>query len=222
MSKLLTTSLVQLLESALNQILQQDPHLLRSLNAQASGKSLQLICCRSGLDNAPPFWQLNLIITPQRLHLHSNFSDQTQQQPDAAIRGSSRALTGLLLSDDPATALYHPELSLYGDVHLIHALHRTLNQADVRWDDLLAPALKPLIGDVALSTAAGAVNQSLTMVKQGSSSLQLSVRDFLQEESALLPTRTEARIARERLDALRLHLDRLQARTEHLRALVTN
>ena len=216
MSNLFFTGLVQLVESGLNLLLQQDPHLLRSLNAVAGGKRMRLICASS--DDTQASWQLTVLITPDKLHLYSNSEDAA----DASIRGSKKALFALLTSDDPAAALHHPELDLDGDVHLIQALHKVINNADTRWDDLLTPLLKPFVGDTGMAAGAAAVNRGAELAKANAHALQLALRDFLQEESQLLPPRSQVDASDDRLHALRLRIDRLQAKIDQLRQHVTN
>lgn len=207
---MLSAALSQMMEAGVNGLLRRDPHLLDSLNAVAAGKSLRLTCTRA---DAEPVWQLTLIITAEKVHVYSNAADHA----DACITGSPRALSALLFSDDPAAALYHPEILLSGDIHLIQSIHKTLNASDTRWDDVLAPILKPLLGDSGVSVLTNAVNASADLVRNAGKTLQLNLRDYLQEESGLLPTRIEAAAANSRLNSLRLRIDRLQARADLLK-----
>lgn len=213
-----SAALSQIIEAGLNSLLHRDAHLLSSLNKVATGKSLRLVCTRagtkqSGAESAQSLWQLTLIITPEKLHVHSNSADPV----DACIAGSSSALTALLSSDDAAAALYRPDMVLSGDIHLIQTIHNTLSASGTRWDDVLAPMLKPLLGDAGVSALATAVNASADAVRNAGQTLQVNVRDYLQEESGLLPTRVETEAANSRLDSLRLRIDRLQARADLLK-----
>lgn len=207
---MLSAALSQIIEAAVNGLLRRDPHLLDSLNAVAGGKSLQLTCLRT---DAEPVWQLTLIITAEKVHLHSNAAEQA----DACIAGSPRALSALLFSDDPAAALYHPDIVISGDIHLVQGIHKTLSASGTRWDDVLAPILKPLLGDSGVSLLTTAVNASADAVRNAGRSMQMNLRDYLQEESGLLPTRLEATAANSHLDSLRLRIDRLQARADVLK-----
>lgn len=216
MSNLLITGLVQLLENSINPLLQQDPHLLGTLNAAGSGKRLRLSCLSA--DGTTEVWQLTVFITPEKLHLFSN----NQDTAEATVRGTRKALMGLLTSEDPAAALHHPELDLEGDVHLIQRLHKAVSTTDTRWDDVLAPLLKPFIGDTGTAIGASVINTGVGLVQNSARSMQHNLKDFLQEETRLLPTRHEVGLANGRLDALRLRIDRLGARIEHLRQHVTN
>ena len=208
-----SAALSQIIEAGLNGLLRSDPHLLSSLNRVAEGKSLRLISTRHGADVGAPAWQLTLIITPEKLHVHSNSSDHA----DTCISGSPRAVAALLFSKDTAPALYHPEIVLSGDIHLIQTIHKTLTASGTRWDDVLAPMLKPLLGDSGVSVLTNAVNVSAGVVRNAGQSLQLNVRDYLQEESGLLPAHAETEDSNTRLDSLRLRIDRLHARIDLLR-----
>lgn len=218
-----SAALSQIIEAGLNGLLRRDAHLLSSLNKVATGKSLRLICTRAGseqagaqkagAETAQPVWQLTLIITPEKMHVHSNSADPV----DACIAGSPRALAALLSSDDAAAALYHPDIVLSGDIHLIQTIHKTLSASGTRWDDVLAPMLKPVLGDGGLSMLTTAVNSSADAVRNAGQTLQMNVRDYLQEESGLLPTRVETEAANSRLASLRLRIDRLQARADLLK-----
>jgi ubiquinone biosynthesis protein UbiJ len=211
---LLNTGLAAVIETSVNALLQKDPHLLKRLNTLASGKSVSVgYAPGRGL----PVQQLTLIVTPTRLYVHSN-----AETADASISGSSRALLALISSDDPASALHHPEITLAGDIHLIQQLHREITQADTGVEDILADVFTPLTGDTLFALAAKAVRGGFNTIQQGSQQLRLGASDFLNEESGLLATHTEIRLSQERLDRLRLRLDRLQARIQLLQQSVTN
>jgi ubiquinone biosynthesis protein UbiJ len=208
-----SAALSQIIEAGLNGLLRRDPHLLSSLNRVAAGKSLRLTSTRPGADDGATAWQLTLIITPEKLHVHTNSADHA----DTCISGSPRALAALLFSNDPAAALYHPDIVLSGDIHLIQTIHKTLTASGTRWDDVLAPMLKPLLGDSGVSVLTNAVNVSAGVVRNAGQSLQLNVRDYLQEESGLLPAHAQTEDSNTRLDSLRLRIDRLHARIDLLR-----
>lgn len=208
-----SAALSQIIEAGLNGLLRRDPHLLSSLNRVAAGKSLRLTSTRPGADDGATAWQLTLIITPEKLHVHTNSADHA----DTCISGSPRALAALLFSNDPAAALYHPDIVLSGDIHLIQTIHKTLTASGTRWDDVLAPMLKPLLGDSGVSVLTNAVNVSAGVVRNAGQSLQLNMRDYLQEESGLLPAHAQTEDSNTRLDSLRLRIDRLHARIDLLR-----
>lgn len=198
MSSLLKFALLQPLEQMISLYLSHDPQILRTLNTAGGDRTIQLTC------TSAPAFSLGLRITPDRLVLLS----QTEDPADATLCGSRNALLGLLLSDDPATALYHPELALSGDVHLIQRLHRAITGLELDWADLF--------DNSAWHLASSALKRSGALLNHNLLSLQLNTTDFLQQESAWLPAPAEITHFSERLAALRLRIDRAQARLQQL------
>lgn len=205
---LLGTALLQPLEFAINRLIARDPHIIKVLGAAAAGKTITVSC------TSAPRWQVSLSIHNDRLMLLS----APQDNPDASLAGSHRALSRLLFSDDQASALHDPDIELSGDVQLIQRLYRALSQLDINWQDLLGP----LLGDMGTRAAATGWQHGRDTVLQAADALRRDISDFVQEEAALVPTRHQAQHFTDELDALRLRLDRLQARIQYLQQLVTN
>ncbi len=205
---LLASALLQPVEFAINRLIARDPHILRVLAAAAGGKTITVSC------TSTPRWQISLSIHHDRIMLLS----APQDHPDASVTGTRRALSRLLFSDDPAAALHDPDIELRGDVQLIQRLHRALTDLDINWQDLLGPVL----GDIGTRAAANSWEHGRDTVMKAADALKRDITDFVQEEAALTPTRQQTQHFTEELDALRLRLDRLQARIEHLQQLVTN
>lgn len=199
MASLLKFTLLRPAEQLLNLTLRKDPHLLTTLYRQAPDKIIWLQCT-----NLPGF-EIGLQFTERGLHLLS----VSEQAPAASISGPSATLLGLLTSEDPAAALHHPQLQLRGDVHLVQALHRSLSRLELDWSDLFRHP--------ALQIVSQALKSSASVVQQGISSLREDTADYLQHESELLPTRQEVTDFTNRLEALRLKIDRLQARLAQIK-----
>lgn len=205
---LLGTALLQPLEFAINRLIARDPHILRVLSEAAADKTVTVRC--TGL---PP-WQVSLRISRDRIMLLS----APQDSPDACLAGSHRALSRVLFSDDQATALHDPDIELSGDVQLIQRLHRASIELDINWQDLLGPVL----GDIGTRAADTGWQHSRNTAVQAGRALRRNITDFVQEEAALSPSRQQAQYFTDELDAMRLRLDRLQARVQRLQQLVTN
>lgn len=202
MSALLSAALLQPIEFLINRLVASDSHILATLADPERDKSVSL-CCTS-----MPVWQITVLITPTRIMLLS----APDQQADAEIQGSTTALMQLLLNNDPATALHHPDINLSGDISLIQHLYRSLRRLDVRWDDLLAPWL----GDVNTHVLRTASAQASANLGRAMHALKLDLTDYLQEEVAVLPRRDEIEELTDAHQSMRLRLDRLDARVRRL------
>lgn len=207
-ASLLGVALLQPLELALNAVLARDPHIMKTLASKALGRSIRLSC------TSTPGWQITLQIHADRLMLLSASEDTA----DAHLSGSQRALLRLLFSDDPASALHDPDIQLSGDVQLTQSVHRALAELDTDWQDLLAP----ILGDLPTRMAGSVWQHGRDGSVRAAQTIKDNLGDFLQEETALLPTRAECDGFTDELDAMRLRLDRLQARIQQLEQLVTN
>ena len=199
MASLLKFTLLRPAEQLLNLAMRKDPHLLATLYRQAPDKVITLQC------TSLPGFDIGLQFTEQGLRLLS-VSDQA---PAASISGPAAALMGLLSSDDPAAALHHPQLQLHGDVHLVQSLHRSISQLELDWSDLFR--------NPAFQIVSQTLKTSASTMRQGLNSLRMDTADYPQHESDLLPTRQEVTDFTNRLDALRLKIDRLQDRLAHIR-----
>ncbi len=88
----------------------------------------------------------------------------------------------------------------------------TIESLDINWQDYLAP----ILGDV-LSNELGEVERSAKdWGRSAGGSMRRNVRDYLSEEARLVPTALEVDSFSNRLDHLRLGIDRLEAKTELL------
>lgn len=205
MTALLSVALLQPIEFLINRLAARDSHILATLADPERDKSVSL--CGTSM----PAWQITVLITPTRIMLLS----APDQQADAEIQGSTAAFLQLLLHDDPATALHHPDIILSGDISLIQHLYRGLRTLDVRWDDLLAPWL----GDVNTHALQTASTQAAANLGRAMHTLKLDLTDYLQEEAAVLPKRDEIEELTDALQSMRLRLDRLDARVRRLNSI---
>jgi len=202
MSPLLSVALLQPVEFMINKLLAHDPHILVSLADPDRDKTISVRC------TSAPVLQISAVITQTRLLLLS----APDQSSDAEITGSRAGLIQLMLNNDPATALHHPDITLSGDVSLVQDLYRALKALDVRWDDLLAP----WFGDVSTHTLRTAATQTSDTLGRAVRSLQLDLTDYLQEETALLPRRADMVEFADGVQSMRMRLDRLDARLRRL------
>jgi ubiquinone biosynthesis accessory factor UbiJ len=205
MNSFVASSLLAPFEIALNQVLKQDPHSLNRLVACA-GKILEIKSRNSAL----------------RLFVHFNLHNVRlgTVEPvhcDARISGSHAELLKLLLSDGQSQALVNTRLSISGDSEFVQAVHTIFQDLDINWQD----PLSLVFGDVATHQLDSLFRQFSSWSKKSASALQTNLDEYLHEEARLLPSESEVESLIDSLDALRLRLDRLQARQELMRKQLT-
>ena len=105
-------------------------------------------------------------------------------------------------------ALSNPALTVSGDANLIQALYHFTASLDLRWGDYLAP----FIGNVASNEIDRIRKEANAWGQETRTALTDTVDDYLVEEAKLVPARFEVRELRDGIDALRLRIDRPEAR----------
>jgi len=204
---LLLLAALPTLQALLDRALRADAGAHRRLRAIGNNRLLHIAC------TGPLGWQIYLYSDLQgefpRLRLQSSSSDT----PECSISGSPMALMGLLLGD-ARQQLHQADITLSGDSELAAAMQGLLTGLDVDWEDRLASLFGDLPGHH-LNRGLQATKAQLSHSRQRVSH---TLRDYLQEESGLLPHPEQlGALRRQMLDA-RLHLDRLEARLALLRS----
>ncbi|GFZ76034.1 hypothetical protein GCM10011403_18610 [Pseudohongiella nitratireducens] len=193
---LLSFTLLRPINLLLAQFLSRDPAIIQKLHNACGDYTLQLEVHNTST--------VALSLDADRLQILSHKPDSA----DTVLSGNVTALLGLLFHPEPASALYDPGLDVRGDVHRLHAFYGVLRQLDLDWRDFFDhPAVE------ALSIVSAPFSQGLKQVQRHGPA---NMREYFRDESGLFPARDAFRQQQEQLTALRLRLDRLEARTQHM------
>jgi ubiquinone biosynthesis protein UbiJ len=210
------------LELVLNKLIAHDPHTAQRVEA-FDGKCIEVVIdfgtrapesSKSVLSADLPSGgalgsaSVCAVFRGQTIKLNLASSSALMQTPDAVLRGSASALIDLLLQPAQRRALSNPALTLSGDADLIQALYHFTSSLDLRWGDYLAP----FIGNVASNEIERVCKEANEWGQETRTALTDTVDDYLVEEAKLVPTRFEVHELRDGIDALRLRIDRLEAR----------
>lgn len=197
------------IEKLLNALAARDPHVARQLS-RFEGKCIEVVCER-------PTLSLTVRFEDTLIKLSAIDSETLGVVPDASIRGNADNLLALLIKRQEDRALADDSIEVSGDATLLQDLLMALNGLDIDWQDLLAPVL----GDV-LSHELGELHSSANeWGKAAGSSMRRNLTDYLSEEARLVPGALEVESFSNRLDQLRLSVDRVAANTELLQRRLT-
>jgi len=192
------------IEKLLNALIDRDPHVARQCS-RFDGKCIEVICDRPALS-------LSVRFEDDLIKLSAIDSETLGISPDASIRGSVENLLGLLLQKPEGRALADTSIDVSGDATLFQDLLVTLANLDIDWQDILAP----LLGDV-LSNELGELQRGASeWGKAAGHGMQRNLSDYLSEEARLVPGALEVESFSNRLDRLRLSVDRATAKTQLL------
>lgn len=132
--------------------------------------------------------------------------------PDCLLRGTPLALATLGLSRRQEDALFTGQVEIVGDTALAHRFGAALAGLEIDWEEQLAR----LTGDP-LAHALGQRARNLGRWGEGAvDTLGQDLKEYLQEEGRLLPSRYEIEDFLAAVDQLRDDGERLAARVERL------
>lgn len=186
-------------EQLLNQLVAQDQHLCRKLQPFSD----RILEVRS----SSPAAVLLIRILDGKLRLGAVPAATLGRPADASISGRASDLFSLLLNSDKQ-ALANRDIEITGDALFAQDLFNVFSDADIDWRDYLAPFL----GDIATQEIGQLGKRASAWGKQASASLRRSVNDYVKEEIALVPDALEMERFNDQLDALKMALDRGEAR----------
>lgn len=192
-------------EKILNAIVARDAHIAAQLSAFDS-KCIEVVTLRPG-------FSLCIRFEDDTIKLSAIDTQTLGIKADATISGKAESLLGLLVKKSDQRAMADANIDISGDATLVQDLHRTIESLDVDWQDYLAP----ILGDV-LSNELGEIERNARdWSKSAGTSMHRGVRDYLSEEARLVPSELEVDSFSNRLDILRLRIDRVAAKTDLLK-----
>jgi ubiquinone biosynthesis protein UbiJ len=198
-ASLLNAALLSGIETGINQIMAMDPRAEKQL-ASLSGKVLRIHC-------EPPGMSLNVLICDKGIMLSGN----EELAYDAMIAGSPMSLLKRLVTRDTGN-LQADGMELRGDTGVVNALQSIFSGMDVDWEYRLSK----LIGDIPTQMLSDGLQHTSALARRTSQNVTRDVDAWLHEERKLVPSTAEVEQFYRRINSLRLHLDRLQARSNLL------
>lgn len=203
-----SSSLLLPFESLANRVIAADPNLSERVSRLA-GKTLLVEVSTPRLGIVVRFY-------PASISLAAHQPDSTDQdsqalQPDGTITGSATTLLGLL-KRSAAKPLVNPGLKISGDVEFVQAVYDLFLDLEVDWQE----PLSRFVGDVPVHALERFIQELSGFARQTSSSIVRNVDEYLHEEAQLVPPLNRVQAFDQDLDALRLRIDRIDARLAQL------
>lgn len=188
------------LEQALNGYLALDPEGAQRL----AGLQGRVIC----IELAGFGTRLYLIPGPRDIQLCGDYAGA----PDCVLRGSPLALARMGMTPRKEDQLFSGTVQIEGDTHLAQEFGDLIAGLEVDWEEQLAR----LIGDPVAYRVGSGVRAAGRWVGHTRQTLTLDLKEYLQEEGRLAPTRYEVQEFMHAVDTLRDDVERLAARIERI------
>jgi ubiquinone biosynthesis protein UbiJ len=133
-------------------------------------------------------------------------------EADTTLRGTPLGFARLGLGDDSTAPLFSGDVSITGDVEAGQAFKAMLDELDIDWEEQLAG----ITGDMVAHQLGNAARSAGNWLRQGRTTLEQDLGEYLQEELRVVPTRIEIENFMADVDRLHMDLERLEARIRRL------
>ncbi len=135
-------------------------------------------------------------------------------EPDCRLRGTPLALARMNDHRASAEQLFSGQVEIQGDTELAHRLGKILGAMDIDWEEQLSQ----LTGDLIAHHVGNLARDAAGWGRNTLHTLGLDLQEYLQEESRVIPGRSEIEAFLADVDRLRDDVERLQARISLLQA----
>jgi len=196
----LSALVIASLEQAVNVYLDMDPP-ARQQMGELHGRVIAFEL--EGLDQ-----RLYLIPGQNRLQIFSGYDGD----PDCTLRGTPLALAAMGEQRGKTDRIFSGDVEITGDTDLAHRLGKILGAMDIDWEEQFSH----FTGDIIAHEMGNVVRNTSRWGRSTLNTLKLDLKEYLQEESGLLPVRREIEGFLTDVDTLREDTDRLEARMERL------
>lgn len=197
---MLLAGLLASAEHGLNRVLRMDSTALPRL-AALEGKVIEIDCRQPAL-------QVFILPDEEGLMLAAHWEGEV----DCSLRAPAGSLAQLALAKDKNAVLHSPQVELHGDSAVLLDLVGVLQDLELDWEFELSRWLGP----VATSLLAGHLRLRARWTRQGLTRFSQNLSEYLAEESRTLVGKREAEAAFSELDALKVDIERLEARLQRL------
>jgi ubiquinone biosynthesis protein UbiJ len=193
------------IETIINHVLALDPNATRYL------KKLQDKCLEIFLQDIEKTFLIVFTKTGIQFALKKPENVENPENSDVCIHGSIKAFINLALTKNPHQSA-QLGLSFEGDFNTVEAAQQLFLSLDIDWVE----AISPWTGDIIANQLGQFAQHAKKRNRQLLENTAESISEYLQEESAILPTRIEVDHFMDQVDVLRADVDRLHARLELL------
>lgn len=133
-------------------------------------------------------------------------------EPDCTVRGTPAALLRLSFADHREDQIFSGAVEIIGDNRVAQRVGDVFRNLDIDWEEQLAR----LFGDAVARRIGEQARNARQWAERSGETMTQNLREFLQEESRLLPSDHELRRFLNGVDILRDDVERLVARVERL------
>lgn len=189
-------TLVSVLKTALNALLQLDPASQQRLH-KLQGKVVSI-------EFLPFHFTLQILFNDNTLYVQ----EEALLEPDVTIRGTPLQMTALAFNQDKKQQFFAEDITIQGNADLAQDVLHLFNHLHIDWEELLSN----VVGDTPAYHAAKWVRRTGKWLRSIEQTLTNNVNEYVHEEKQWLPTREALQDFFNDIDALRMDVDRIEAK----------
>jgi ubiquinone biosynthesis protein UbiJ len=135
-----------------------------------------------------------------------------ESEPDCTVRGSPVALLSMVTAEHREDAVFEGGIQIDGDNGVAQTIGEVFRGLDIDWEELLSK----LLGDTLAHRLMAQARAGGDWAGRSGEIARENLREYLQEEAAVLPSHAELEGFYAAVDAVRDDVERLAARVERL------
>ena len=190
-------------EQTINYLLSKDNH-VREQIVRFVGKSLEIKV-------HTPTMYVTAFINSDRISLNAASAEELSIKATASVSGEATELLNILASNKEAP-LANLKIEIAGDAEFVQELLKTIQSLDIQWADIATS----VTGDVVTNQVDEFVEDLKVWGSDAKKRIKRNMNDYMVEEARYVPHTANVEKFNEDLDALRLKIDRVKAKTDLL------
>jgi ubiquinone biosynthesis protein UbiJ len=135
-----------------------------------------------------------------------------EAEPDCIVRGSPVALLSMMTAEHREDAVFRGGIEIDGDNRVAQTLGEVMRGLDIDWEEQLSK----LLGDTLAHRLMVRARAGGRWAERSGDVARENLREYLQEEAGVVPSRAELEDFFAAVDTLRDDVERLAARVERL------
>lgn len=156
--------------------------------------------------------QKSIILQVVDLRLQTCLAEASQA--DVTIDVSLKVLPDFFLGVDQTQLMKSGGIEIRGDAHIASVLQNTFRAIEIDWEEILSN----YVGDTMAHQVGLGIRKITEIFAEKKATVQLDIRDYLQDNVQVVPTKEEVDEFISEVDKVRAHLDRLEARVNRLKS----
>lgn len=178
------------------------------LDSESTGRLEKLSGRAISIELLPFHFQFQCLFTDQGVKIHTGDEMETETQ----IRGTPLQMMGVMMAKENRQRFFADDLVMEGDAELGQQVIALFDELQIEWEEQLSK----LVGDVPSYHVGRLIRKVGNWFKQTEDSIADDINEYVHEEAQWLPSKEALQDLFHDIDAVRMDVDRAEARIQAL------